>query len=173
MLDLVETAFDDVAGAVAAALVSAEVDGASGSFAVVGDLVIAFGDRGVSGVGAQPCTTRPRGVALVDEEAVRALARVPGHARDANLLEHSRQHGRVRHLTAGEDEHEGSPRAVGDRACLGRQPAAREPDRVIRGFIAEILVNRVPAIPHITENSQTQKTGRTPQDRPASHDKRT
>jgi len=45
LLELVERAFDDVATAVALSLFGAEVDRPPRAFAMVGDLVGAFGDR--------------------------------------------------------------------------------------------------------------------------------
>jgi hypothetical protein len=58
LFQLVEAPFHDVPAAVADLLIVAEVDRPPRLLAAVGDLVVAFGDRGGDPVFAQPCSVR-------------------------------------------------------------------------------------------------------------------
>jgi len=58
LLQLDEAPFHYVPAAVSDLLIVAEVDRAAWPLAAVGDLVVAFGDRGGDPVFAQPCSVR-------------------------------------------------------------------------------------------------------------------
>src|SRR5665647_2099497 len=64
VLEPVEAAFDDVAALVAVALVVVPDDGSAGPATSVGDLVVAFGDRGGDATGSKPGPVRLGRVSL-------------------------------------------------------------------------------------------------------------
>ena len=120
-------------------LLVTEVDRAARSLAAVGDLVVMFRDRRGDAALAQPRPVRPGRVALVRQQPVRALTWPSGRAGHADLVERFGQHGRVRDLATGQDERQRPSHAVGDQVRLGRQPATGAADRVISGFVSELL----------------------------------
>src|SRR5690606_6145485 len=75
LLELVEAAFDDVAAAVAGALLFAEVDRTSRLLAPMGDLVVSFGDRRRDPALSQPCPVGFGRVALVGEDPIGSATR--------------------------------------------------------------------------------------------------
>jgi len=143
LLVFVEAAFDDVAALVVLRVVAHGATAAGAASFAVPSLIGGFGDHGDDAALAQVSADRAGRVRLVAAEPVRSRS---GPARpapgDFEVSHEHREHRRIARLPGPDEHDQRQPAAVDEVMDLRTQSAAGPADRMVRRFLAQILVTR-------------------------------